>query len=296
MRFEPVDVLASVFAAMLAAAGLLRWGAMSSHGVVFLMLFLAAVPLLVAFLRARLPNAGPGLRTFFDFYVIGVVLFIFLSLGPFIRAVNPNDRDAWLIALDRKLFGVDPTVWLEPFATPFLSDVLTVFYTLYYFHPIVLGALIYRDDRRLGRTGPASEFRKFGFVAVFAFFLSYVGYFAVPAIGPRFTVEHAGPLPRGEISRVLDATLNQLESNKRDCFPSGHTLVVCVVLIEAWRRSKGTFLGFLPFAVGLLAATVYARYHYVVDVIAGFLLAWPCVAFGRWVVEAVDRRRRTAGP
>ena len=39
-------------------------------------------------------------------------------------------------------------VALERIATPFLSDVLTFCYALYYFHPIILGGLLFADDRR----------------------------------------------------------------------------------------------------------------------------------------------------
>src|SRR5207244_8115305 len=104
-------------------------------------------------------------------------------------------------------------------------------------------------------------------------------------IGPRFTVRHAGPLPRGAISSAIDSALDQLETNKRDCFPSGHTMVVTAVLIEAARRSRRTFLAFLPFALGLVAATVYCRYHYGVDVIAGLLLAFLVVPIAKLVVS-----------
>ena len=115
---------------------------------------------------------------------------------------------------------------------------------------------------------------------VFVFYVSYACYFLVPAIGPRYTVAHAGPLPRGAIAQAIDHTLDVLEKNKRDCFPSGHTMVVIAVLLEAARRSKKTFWAFLPFAVGLVLATVYCRYHYVADVLAGFALAFVTVPLG----------------
>ena len=49
-------------------------------------------------------------------------------------------------------------------------------------------------------------------------------------------------------------------------------MVTIAVLVEAARRSKRTFFGFFPFALGLLLATVAGRYHYVVDVLAGIVL------------------------
>lgn len=288
MHWKPVDVLTSLFAAALVVAGLLRFGRLEDRGVLLRMGLVALVPAVAALLRARNPNPSQNLRILLDYYVIACIVVIFDGLGPLIRAVNPVDRDPQLIAFDRWLTGTDPTVFLERFATPLLSDVLTFFYSLYYFHPIVLGTLVLLDDR--ARPVAAREFGRYAFTMVFVFFVSYVGYFLVPAVGPRFTVRHQGPLPRGTVARVIDDTLNRLESNKRDCFPSGHTMVVVAVLLEAARRSRKTFWWFLPFAVGLLAATVYCRYHYVADVLAGLALVFLTVPLGNALY------RRFAGP
>ena len=278
VRWKPVDALTSVFAAGLVVAGLLHLNALESPGVLLRMSVVAAIPALIATLRGRSPSPSKALQVLFDYYVIACVVVIFDGLGPLIRAVNPVDKDVHLIAFDRWLTGTDPTVALERFATPFLSDVLTVFYALYYFHPIVLGTLVLLDDR--ARPAASRDFSRYAFTMVFVFFVSYVGYFLVPAVGPRFAVHHAGPLPRGGVSQVIDHTLDWLESNKRDCFPSGHTMVVIAVLLEAARRSKKTFWIFLPFAVGLVLATVYCRYHYVADVLAGLTLAFVTVPLG----------------
>src|ERR1035438_5622402 len=113
---------------------------------------LALVPVGLAAWRARRPDATGALAVLFDYYIIGCVVVIFDGLGPLIRAVHPVDYDAALIAFDRALFGTDPTVVLEKIATPFLSDVLTLFYALYYFHPIVLGTLVFRSESRSAPT------------------------------------------------------------------------------------------------------------------------------------------------
>jgi membrane-associated phospholipid phosphatase len=248
----------------------------------------AVIPALIATLRGRNPNPSKPLQVLFDYYIIGCVVVIFDGLGPLIRAVHPVDYDAALIAFDRALFGTDPTVALEKIATPFLSDVLTLFYALYYFHPIVLGTLVLLDDR--ARPAGGRDFSRYAFVIVFVFYVSYACYFFVPAIGPRYTLAHVGPLPRGAIAQAIDHTLDVLEKNKRDCFPSGHTMVLTAIVLEAYRRSKRTFWVFLPFAVGLFVATVYCRYHYVADVIAGFALALVTVPVG----NALYRRFATS--
>ena len=278
MRWKPVDVLTTAFAGLLFVAGLWRFGALEDRSVLLRMMVVAAIPALVALLRARHPNPSRNLQIFLDFYIIACVVVIFDGLGPLIRAVHPVDYDAALIAFDRALFRTDPTVALEKIATPFLSDVLTLFYALYYFHPIVFGTLVLLDDR--ARPAGARDFPRYAFVIVFVFYVSYACYFLVPAVGPRYTLAHAGPLPRGAISQAIDHTLDVLEKNKRDCFPSGHTMVVVAVALEAYRRSKKTFWVFLPFVVGLILATVYCRYHYVADVIAGLALAFVMVPIG----------------
>ena len=290
VRFEPVDLLTSAFAALLCLVGLAGWNALDEKSVLLRLLIVALAPLAVARIRKLRPSPGPIQSVVADFYIAAAVVVIFDSLGPLIRAVNPHDKDAWLIAFDRRLFGFDPTVALERFATPLLSDVLTFCYALYYFYPIILGGLLYADDRRAGRTGPDRTFRRFAFVIVAVFYVSYIGYFLVPAVGPRFTIAHALPLPRGTVAESIDKTLNFLERNKRDCFPSGHTMVVTAVLLEGARRSRKTFLGFLPFALGLVAATVYGRYHYAVDVLAGLALAIVTVPLASWLLARFDRR------
>lgn len=295
MLLTRADLLTSGFAFLLAVAGLLRYPALPGPGPILRMAAVGLVPLGIAVLRKRVPAPGKALAIVFDFYFVATVLVIFDGLGPLIRAVHPVDRDAWLIAFDRWLFGADPTVALERFAMPLLSDVLTVCYALYYFHPIILGGLLFADDQRKGLSGAARTLPRYAFVMLLVFYVSYAGYFLLPAIGPRFTVTHAGPLPRGTVARVIDHTLDQLEKNKRDCFPSGHTMVVVAVLMEGARRSRRTFLAFLPFAIGLVIATVYGRYHYVADVLAGALLALVTVPIGRFLVGGDSPVGRDAG-
>ena len=294
MRWKPVDVLTLFFAGALFFVGLLHVAVLEDRSVLARMAAVALVPVGIAAWRARRPEATGALAVLFDYYVIGCVVVIFDGLGPLIRAVHPVDYDAALIAFDRTLFGTDPTVALEKIATPFLSDVLTLFYALYYFHPIVLGTLVLLDDR--ARPTAARDFPRYAFVMVFVFYVSYACYFLVPAIGPRYTLAHAGPLPRGAIAQAIDHTLDVLEKNKRDCFPSGHTMVLTAVLLEAYRRSKKTFWAFLPFAAGLYVATVYCRYHYVADVIAGFALAFVTVPAGNALYRRFSQSQPRSEP
>ncbi len=73
---------------------------------------------------------------------------------------------------------------------------------------------------------------------------------------------------------AIQNALNRLENTKTDAFPSGHTAVVLTTLYYAWKsREKKLFAVLFPVVAALIFSTVYLRYHYVIDVIAGVLLA-----------------------
>lgn len=246
------------------------------------------LPFAFAAIRGRRPRPGSLLASVADFGPIVPLLLVFDNLGPFILGTSRVDFDPFLVAADRFLFhGADPTRLLEPLLTTSILEVLTVCYALYYFHPIVLGALLLKDD--LGGKATGSRFSSYVFGMLLVFYVSYAGYFLAPAIGPRFTVPHAGPVPRGTVARAIDGTLDRLETSRHNCFPSGHTMVTVAVLVEALRRSRKTFLCFLPFALGLFLATVAGRYHYVVDVLAGAVLAFVVGGLARWIAWRVPQ-------
>ena len=66
-------------------------------------------------------------------------------------------------------------------------------------------------------------------------------------------------------------------SAQRDVFPSGHMMMTLVAVILAYRYELK--VRHYVFCVGMLLifATVYLRYHYFIDLVAGALLAFPCL-------------------
>jgi membrane-associated phospholipid phosphatase len=229
----------------------------------------------------RLP---PALRFVVNFYPMAFIPILYESLGPLIPAARPAAKDAMLIAADRALLGVDPTVWLQRFLRPALTDLFFVSYLSYYFIAIALGIVIWR------RSVPMA--RRFIFTLSLSYVLSYAGYFAVPALGPRVALapRHTVPLETTAVSRAISSTLDELEHTKLDVFPSGHTMIAVVVLIVAWQRARDTFWWLLPVAICLVISTVYCRFHYVVDILAGALLAAVTVPLGDRLYDRLTER------
>ncbi len=227
---------------------------------------LTALLFILGLFPDRMNSRGIG-RILKDFSPIFFVILTYQSLGNLIQYLWP-DVDSYLIQIDHFLFGVHPTVWMERWITPWLTDLLSLAYLSYYFLPVILIVTLYLRGRQ-------DEFERSVFILTFGYYLSFVGYILFPAIGPRFTQVHlySIPLDGSWITDWVRDTLNALEHNKRDCMPSGHTQIALMVLYLSHRYEKMLFRIFLPVVCALIFSTVYLRYHYVIDLFAGTLFA-----------------------
>jgi len=226
----------------------------------------------------RVKDKNKVTRLFYDvIFPITYVLVIFDSLEWLVHYVNPKDIDFILVRYDYLLFNNHPTVMLEKIMHPILTDILQLAYTTYYFIPISFGIILLLSNQR-------EEFNKALFLILFCFYLSYIGYILMPALGPRFAINHlqTTELQGLFVTEPIQRLLNQLEGIKRDAFPSGHTAIAVIVLYLGYRFKRSYFWVLLPVVVALVFSTVYCRYHYVVDVIAGFGLTILTIFLGKW--------------
>jgi membrane-associated phospholipid phosphatase len=283
---KPSDSLTLFFLVLLSVLAVCSAPANPSWtGLVATYAALALAVLAGAAYRTRVSPAKRGFHLSVAVSVLAVAL-VFDSLGTLIAGLQRASCDARLIAIDQAIFGVHPTVWLERFTSPLLTDLLQVAYISYYFIPLALGFVLIAR----GRFG---AFEEVLFGILLCFYLSYLGYLLFPAIGPRFTLSHlqSGSLPVSPFSAQIQETLNALEKNKSDAFPSGHCAVSLICLYYAWKeREKTLFLILVPVVAGLLLATVYLRYHYVVDVVAGVALTGFTIALAPWLRRRLSRR------
>ena len=215
-------------------------------------------------------------------HVVSPLLFIILiyeSLGDLIHYLHP-DIDQTLIQIDQFLFGVEPTLWMQRWIVPWLTDILSLAYLSYYFLPLTLVLVLYIKNRP--GLYPAI------FVLTLGYYVSFIGYILFPAVGPRYAMTslYTVPLEGSFITDWVRDGLNAIEHNRRDCMPSGHTQIVLTVLYLAYRYERVLLYIFLPVVCGLVLSTVYLRYHYVVDLMAGAAIAVGTMILGpplyRW--------------
>jgi len=206
------------------------------------------------------------LRYFYPYIFIG---FVFESLGFIVPFVNPYNKDSILIKMDRAILGKDAALIFNFFNIKGIVDYLQVSYLAYYLLPIVIILYFYKKNKikKLSYTL---------FALSLGYYISYLGYIFIPAIGPRYSLDYLSymPLNGGIVFKTIHPFLDSLEHIKQDCFPSGHTEISLLVFLLFWDENKTIALLILPIIVSLILATLVLRYHYFVDVISGVVLAF----------------------
>jgi len=228
---------------------------------------------------STLASIGAMIRDWLPFLVF-LLTYESFSTGIW-KLILVVDRDTQLLGVDRRLFGETPALLLQRFVTPGLSNAMAVFYFLHLVLPPVLALLIYRRRRRL--------FREFLLAIVLAGCLGSLGYVIVPATGPAVAFPHlfAVPLTGGLYDPV--ASILDVARAPRDVFPSLHVALSTIVLWYGFRRSRATGFALLPLVLGNWVSTVYLRYHYLVDVFAGWFTAILAVALAAGLLRLEAR-------
>lgn len=220
-------------------------------------------------------------------YAIPLILICFKEVYLIIYLLYSSDYDALLIKIDQDMFGVNPTQWIYKFSNPLLTEVLQIIYLIYYLVIIVYGLELYLWRR-------FDEFKYATFVILVGFFSAYLIYMLFPAVGPRFYLHDFKAIDR-ELPGILftdwiRAILNIGESIpanvpnpqdyvQRDAMPSAHAEIAILLAYLSRKIRSKSFYFYLPYCILMIISTIYLRYHYVIDIIAGLLLAVITVVF-----------------
>jgi membrane-associated phospholipid phosphatase len=191
----------------------------------------------------------------------------YFALRTAVPALHPRLYDDALQSADRALLGGNASLWLQRFAHPALTEFMSFCYVIFF--PYLLFSWItylVQPDLRL-----AQKFWS-GFFAIYG--LGFLGYLLVPAIGPHLEPGLAAQFTpfRGPITD-LNTRIVLSGSNRVDCFPSLHCAISSYILFFDLRHRRWRFWLYLVPCVGLWVSTLYLRYHYFVDVLAGFALS-----------------------
>jgi membrane-associated phospholipid phosphatase len=149
-----------------------------------------------------------------------------------------------------------------------------VIYTLFVPAVLLVAVLLWRKRQY-------ADFQYYAFLIALGFLASYIGYLIVPARGPRFLLKdlHHFPLEGMWFFQWMQDGLDRLESAHFDCFPSGHTELTILAWWGSRMVSNRLFRIYFAYTACIIFATVYLRYHYTVDLLAGAALAVVLIRF-----------------
>ncbi len=242
-------------------------------------------------------------HVFRSFYILPVGYMMYAQVHSYIRFVNPVFQhdpgyfDSVLASWDHSIFGVYPTVWIYRFAHPVLTEYFQIWYNLFQLMLVVPAVGFYVRNRH-------RQFRIYAMMLLLGFYVSYLLYFVMPAIGPRFQIhdfaatsaELPGLLLTEPFRQLINAgngivpgMTNPYEMVNLDCMPSGHTMLSVLGILLAWRY-RSRYRWFITVGgISVIISTVYLRYHYLVDLMAGAGLALVLFALTPWIIRLWKR-------
>jgi membrane-associated phospholipid phosphatase len=242
---------------------------------------------LVVLIVHALNNRTAG-WTFFLRHWYPLVFFILLyeETRYLIHLVFPQSFDPLINQLELAVFGIYPTVWMQKFIFFGLNEYLMFSYCFYYFLLAVLGLGLY-----LG--GKIREFDDLLFTSAVAYYISYLGFVLFPVEGPRFALTlHYQLALNGGFFASLAHNLIDKAGIQGAAMPSSHVAVALVVLVYARRHHRILYFVLSPLIVSLFVSTVYGRFHYVSDVIAGMLVGMVSILLADQLIKKKNNRTK----
>jgi len=189
---------------------------------------------------------------------------VFYTLPAAVRLLQVPTADSLLQSIDGQLLNLPAADYFKSLQSPLLTDVMVLAY-LFFFYYLLFGPGYYCF----------SDLHRFRLCITGLFSIYAVGllsYSVMPAGGPHLALHFAAPLPAGPVGRLMLPVIDS-SSNGVDVFPSIHAAVSAYLLgFDALYYRRRFRLLLLP-CVLLWLSTIYLRYHYLIDLAAGFTLA-----------------------
>jgi len=227
------------------------------------------------------------------FYPVLFYSWFFCETGLLNRMFFTHYLDPAVIRLEQAIFHCQPSVLLmKQFPYPAISELFYASYFSYYIMIAGVGIALFVRDRR--------QFFHYVSVVSFVFYACYLIYIYLPVIGPRhFFGEMGASLPPdiqhyaleelypGQIQNgpffKLMSWIYVLAEAPGAAMPSSHVAIAITTVYFSFLYLRKIRYVHLVVAILLCISTVYCRYHYGLDVVAGALTAVVLVPAGNWL-------------
>jgi len=233
-------------------------------------------------------RAPKGPRHFLHhWYPLAMAIVCFLETARFSMLIVPEWQDEHILAWERAMFDVPPTVWLQQFKHPVLTELLQLGYFSYFTYQMVVGGVLYRP-------GEKRAFRQLMTAVALTYTLCSVVYVLFPTESPARTLrEQHTVVFHGGFFHFLVLLIQKYFGVHGNAFPSSHVAASIAALIVAWKYTRKVAWFLTPLVLLMCVGAVYDRYHYFSDVWSGILVGAAVSAFviGAWNRIATSRDR-----
>lgn len=243
-----------------------------------------ASALLIA--RGEVLKPGPARSLLYRVGIFAPVVLSYFQMRFLLPALQPALVDRHLYSLDQALFGTTPALWFQQFNELHIVEWVSFFYYSYFALMILclIPPLFFDKGKR------QIEMMVGGLVVAT---MGHFVYTLVPGKGPVSTLDFE-PLNGGFWWHQVEVTVANAGA-QLDIFPSLHTAYPMFFALHAfgWRHTKPyRYVWFVLafFSANIIVATMFLRWHWFVDVVAGMLLAVLARQAGKFVSERETAR------
>lgn len=254
-----VYLLFSALVALLSYRYIYRW-----YGIVIGHLLLVAVIYGAAYLPVHRHRVWRIVR---DFYVFLLFPVLFKEFTVLSRSLFPYYIEPLLIASDRFFYRWIGDVLMVLQHSRLANEMMSLGYSTYYF--LVPGLGLYLYVKR-----SFSEFELYAYRFCFTMFFCYALFVFMPARGPHHSLMHVDPFAlKGYLFTWLVQLFQTYGSTTGAAFPSSHVAATWVAFFPLKTINRRLYFFLYPFMVLLTLSVFYLHYHYVLDALAGYVVA-----------------------
>ncbi len=238
------------------------------------------VALAIALLSFSAAPSSATIRLVRDWHPLFLFPFLFKEVESLSAAFGDWRLTSTIPVLEATLFGGQPSQYLsQRLASVPLSEFLHFCYLAYLVViPAVAGFWYFSNRRR--------AFHELLLALSVVMLGSYLFFILFPVDSPYYLSAPLAPPLSDHFFFKLVHQISARGGARGGAFPSAHVSGALVVLLVAWRHQPRLAGLLVPIVAGVVMATVYGRFHYALDTIAGLLLGTIVVFACRHVVNS----------
>ncbi|MFM8568766.1 MAG: phosphatase PAP2 family protein [Candidatus Kapaibacterium sp.] len=191
--------------------------------------------------------------------------YLFGAVHSLQHIVVPGWMDAQVLAFETAFTGRDATLYFQDHMSPTVTEVMMFAYISYVpLLPLISLICFWSADHRAAQD--------YLFSLSYSYILCYIGFMLYPVASPLYHQRELYSIPfEGGVFTWFGEWMRHNVHFAGGSLPSPHCAASTVMLGMMWRYNRRLFRPLFPLVILIYVSTVYGRYHYVSDGVAGIV-------------------------